>query len=102
MILTTAAVLSLFGIVAFAIGSIYGHPGVAMFGAIIIIGVGGTGVVDGIQIKTGETHTETNNTTVIEDNYEDITTHSQFPFPVVWLLFGAVLLVSSLGEASEK
>ena len=103
MLLVTAAVLSGFGIIAFILGGVFDHPGLGMFGAIIIIGVGGTAAVDSVQIKTGETHTEgANNSTVIEDNYQDISTHSRFPFPIVWLLFGAVMLVGSLGEASEE
>lgn len=103
MILTSAAVVAGLGFVLFIAGSALDRPEVAMFGAIIVVGIGGTGAMDGYQVKTGEVHKtdEANNTTVINNTYEDLSIHTDFPLDIVIILLGAVMLMSSAGEASE-
>jgi hypothetical protein len=54
MILTTAAFLSGASIVLFVAGFVLSRPGVAMFGAILMIGVGAAGMSTGFQVATGE------------------------------------------------
>jgi hypothetical protein len=53
MILVTAAALTLLGVALFAMGLALERPELAMFGAIVMIGVGATGMVTGIQVESG-------------------------------------------------
>jgi len=112
MILNTALFLLAAGMAAFALGKIFKRPGVAMIGAIIIIGVGATALTGNIQVATGEDTEEweeydpnrgqnviyTNSTTV----YTDIETAADFPVGAVLMSLGAVMLIGATGEASEK
>jgi len=60
VILATAAALGGAGGVLFLVGFSLGRPELAMFGAILVIGVGAAGAAQGFTVKTGEeTHTET-------------------------------------------
>lgn len=106
MLLQTAAIFAGLGIAFFVIGLVFDRPELALFGAIIVIGVGGTGVVQGYQVAVGENVTIENvssNTTVetSETTYEDVTAISSFPLEIIVLLLGAIMLISSAGEASE-
>jgi sugar lactone lactonase YvrE len=64
VLLTTAAAFALLGIVVFVVGLAADRPELAMFGAVIVIGVGGTGVVQGYQVETGTNETTESLTTV--------------------------------------
>lgn len=77
MILQTAALLLAVGFIAYALGKVTDRPGVAMIGAIVVIGVGATAMTGGIQVATGEDVTERTNT--VEQRYDDIgmSTHLQ-------------------------
>jgi hypothetical protein len=103
MILQTATLLLAVGFAAFIVGHISGHPGVAMIGAIVIIGVGATAMTGGIQHQDGTTeYTNAQNETVTERTYSDISTMSEFPVGVMLMGLGAVLLLTSTGQASEE
>jgi sugar lactone lactonase YvrE len=54
MILTTAAAVSAFGLLLFFIGQSTDNHGVAIIGAVFIIGVGAAGAVGGYQVAVGE------------------------------------------------
>lgn len=53
-LLLVAGVVGGFGSLVFAAGFFLGRPGLAMLGAILVIGIGGAGMVDGYQVKTGQ------------------------------------------------
>lgn len=107
MILQTAIAIAGIGFVAYALGHLFNRYGVAMIGAIIVIGVGASIMTGGVQVAVGEDQvtinesgdkTVTNSTTV----YEDVDTQSDFPVGVVVLALGAVMLIGTTGEASEQ
>lgn len=106
MIFETAVMLTSIGLVLYMAGYYFDRPELAMFGAIIIIGIGAAGVVDGYEVRTGEEREITNvseNETVevVNHTYEDVEIHGDFPLPIVVLLLGAVMLIGAAGEASE-
>lgn len=79
-----------------------------MFGAVLMIGVGGMGVVQGYQVEAGEVQTQTYNettnttTTEISVQYDDVDSIANFPLELMIVLLGAVMLMSGAGEASEE
>lgn len=103
MMLSAAAALGVLSMVLFLGGLLVDRPELAMFGAIIMIGVGASGAVDGINVKTGEVEVtnETANETYVNGTFEDVETHTGFPLDIVLLLLGAVMLIGGAGEASE-
>lgn len=103
MLLETSVAIASLGFITFVVGGILRRPELAMIGAIIVIGLGATMELDGVQVKTGEIHNTTDsNETVISNQYEDIATHSEFPFGIVVILLGVVMFFIGSGEASEK
>ena len=72
MILATAAALTLLGVALFAMGLALDRPELAMFGAIVMIGVGATGMVTGIQVESGSrTTVETTDASVPDLSFSD-------------------------------
>jgi len=67
VLLTTAAVIAGLSIILFVIGLVLDRPEIALFGAIIMIGVGGTGVVQGYQVETGTRTTIVKSTVALEN-----------------------------------
>ena len=108
VLLTTAAVFAALSIILFVAGLALQRPEIAMFGAVIMIGVGGMGVAQGYQVESGEVQTETFNettnttTTEVEMQYEDVDSIANFPLELLIVLLGAVMLMSGAGEASEE
>lgn len=103
MILTTFIAIFAIGLATFALGSIISRPDIAVVGAVIILGVGGVALVEGIVVQTGETIEETeNNVTIVQDTYSDISTLTSFRFEFVVLLLGALMVFKSLEELSES
>lgn len=105
MIAGVAVGFIVLGMILFAIGFHFDRPEIAMFGALIIIGIGATAMTSGVEIKVGENTTtiEDNgtNVTVTEDVHEDINVHSGFPLDIIIMLLGVVMLIGSAGAASE-
>lgn len=59
MLIEHVALVGGFGLVAYIVGILFDRPDVAAIGAIIIIGIGGSGTLTGIQYHVGETTTTT-------------------------------------------
>lgn len=92
MILTTAAFLTTIGIAAFVLGHSYGYQGIAVIGAVLIVGVGAGAMIDGLDTQTGERQIEVNNsTTQVENVYEPIGIGTSFPVGLVVLLMGGAM-----------
>lgn len=108
MLIEVAGVFSLLGIVMFMGGMAYDRPELMMIGAIVVIGIGGTGAVQGFQVQTGseevQTYNNTTNTTTTEINeqYEDVSAISSFPLELIVLLIGVIMLMTATGRASEQ
>lgn len=97
MILTTAAFLTTVGLVAFVLGHSYGYQGIAVIGAILIVGVGAGAMVDGIETQTGERQIDVDNsTTEVERVYEPIGVSTSFPVGLVVLLLGGAMAGQAL------
>jgi len=107
MIFEIAALVGIAGIILFALGFWFERPELAMFGALLVIGIGIAGMYSGYQIESGEIRTtitddQTNETvTTIDKTYKEIEIHPDYPLDIIVLLLGAVMLIGSAGAASE-
>jgi len=98
---TLAGFLTLFGFGMWIVGSVFEYIGIAMIGAAIIIGTGAVVADGGLEYETGETRIEeSNNTTVIEKDYQSINTPQQLSLGGLWMLFGGLLAIHRLNESS--
>jgi len=98
---TLAGFLTALGFVMWIVGSVSEYVGIAMIGAAIIIGTGAMVTDGGLEYQTGETRIEeSNNTTVIEKEYDRINTPSQLSLGGLWMLFGGLLAIHQLNDTS--
>lgn len=99
MLWTLAGFLTLFGFVLWIVGSVNEYVGIAMIGAAIIIGTGAMVTDSGLEYQTGETRIEeSNNTTVVEKDYQSIDTPQQLSLGGLWMLFGGLLAIHQLND----
>lgn len=97
MILTTAAFLSILGLIAWVLGHIYSYQGIAALGAVLMVGVGGAVMVGGLDTAAGEQRVQIDaNTTEVTTTYEPIGTTSSFPTGLVLTLLGGVMTMRAL------
>lgn len=97
MLLTIAAVLTVFGLLLFAAGEVFGYQAVAVIGAVVILGVGGSIVTGGLEHRTGQVETQISaNETVVDYQTEPVQTQSQFPLGVLVMLAGGVAALRAL------
>lgn len=101
MILQTATVLALIGFATWLIGLLLDYRGVAVIGAVIVVGVGAAVTEDGgLTQKTGEIETTApDNTTEVEYQYEPVETPGQLNLGVLIMLLGGVLVLHGLNDA---
>ena len=102
MILETFAVITALGIITFVVGYVLGLPELAFIGAVIVVGVGAAGYIDGIVVESGYMMDDTGTYSNTTYNYEEISTVTSFPFEFVIMMMGAVMAFRSLGELSEQ
>lgn len=97
MLLTIAAVLTVFGLLLFAAGEVFGYQAVAVIGAVVILGVGGSIVTGGLEHRTGQVETQISaNETVVDYQTEPVQTQSQFPLGLLVMLAGGVAALRAL------
>lgn len=97
MIITTLALLLSLGFVAFLVGNAFGYQGIAVIGAVLIVGAGAAVTGDGVEVRTGERIESTSaNTTVTEYQYETSETPVNLPFGVLMMLMGGVLALRTI------
>jgi len=118
MLLTTAAFLSILGLVAWVLGHVYSYQGIATLGAVLVVGVGAAVMVGGLEIPAGEERIETTtvNTTEaatadgnvtnvtgsqtttaeVQTVHEPIGTTSSFPTGLVITLLGGVMTLRAV------
>lgn len=98
MILTVGAALTLFGFLAFIVGSVLDMQGVATIGGVIVFGVG-LMASDGIQHKAGETKVQVDeSTTRVEPVYRPIDTPQNLSLSLLVMLAGGAMTLRAIGE----
>ena len=103
MLLQTFVAVFALGLAGFVVGTIFDRPDIAMIGAVLILGIGGVGLVEDVEVRTGEVETVNNstNTTTTEYQHEPIAGLSSFPIELVVMLMGAVMTFSSIEKFGE-
>jgi hypothetical protein len=97
MIVTTLALLLALGFAAFVLGNVLGYQGIAMIGAVLIVGAGAAVADGGIETKSGVTvETTSANTTVETYQYQTSETPVNLPFGGLVMLLGGVLALRSI------
>jgi len=103
VVLRAFLAITVFGIGVWAVGTAIRRPDVAAIGSIVVIGIGGSAILgEGILVEAGASQVVQNNTTIINTTYEPLETAASFPFDIVVLFLGSIMLFQSLGEASEQ
>lgn len=101
MIWTLAGFVTLLGLVMWIVGTVRGYLGIAVIGAVLVLGTGAIVANSGLEYRTGETRIqETANRTVVSNQYRTIATPQQLSLGGLWMLFGALLAIHSLNEVS--
>jgi len=96
MLLATALALSLFGLVVWAAGLQFGYTGVAVLGAVLVVGVGASVLGTGLQQRAGTVEQSPNSTTtVISVQTAPVTFVSSFNAGLIWTLLGGVLTLQA-------
>lgn len=98
MILSTAVFLTGLGVVVWALAEVFSYRGIAVLGAVLVVGVGTAVMVGGLEYQAGETQIETDggNTTEIEYEYQEIGTTSSFPTGMILTLLGGTMMLRSI------
>lgn len=97
MLLVPALTLSAFGLVVWALGLQMGYKGIAVIGAVLVVGVG-VGVLDtGLQQKAGTVENSVNSsTTEISVQREPVPLTATFNVGFMWTLLGGALALQAL------
>jgi hypothetical protein len=99
MLATTAALLMGVGFVAFVLGAVFQYQGVAVIGAVLILGVGAVVTVSGVEHRSGEVvTTQPDNSTVHDFQYERTETPQNLSLGTLLMLLGGVLALRSLND----
>jgi hypothetical protein len=98
MLLTVSAFLCLIGFVAWTLGIVLEFQGVAAIGAVLVVGVGAAAMVDGLEVRDGQTEStnSTTNTTTISPDYQEVETMGSFPLGALFTLLGGVMVLRSM------
>jgi hypothetical protein len=111
MLLTIALGLSALGFVGIAVGAAFDMTGVAVIGAVIIVGVGATVTTQGLQYRDGQTVEKefrnesgefVNNESAVEATYREVETADQLSIGFLWMLLGggpALHFISRAGDS---
>ncbi|WP_211693308.1 hypothetical protein [Natronomonas halophila] len=98
-----AATFTALGFIGWLVGMLLEMPGVAMLGAILVVGVGGMVMSDGLQVRDGQIERNVSaDETEIEYTYSDFQPMDRWPVGELWLIFGGILTLRSLSGVSES
>lgn len=91
------------GLALFVIGLFGGRPELTLIGAIVIVGIGGVGVLDGYEVATGQVQAfnNTSNTTTINTTFQPVKSIEQFPVGVIIAIIGGLMFFAAAEGASE-
>lgn len=99
MLWTLAGFITGLGLVLWIVGSVLDYVGIAMIGAVLILGTGAIVADSGIEYKIGETRiNETADTTEIQYDFSEQNTPEQLSLGGLWMLAGGLLMLQKLGE----
>lgn len=102
MILTVAAFLSALGLVTWVIGFYLRFTGMAVIGAVLLLGVGAMVMIDGLEHEAGEIETEDADGTVERQTmYDPVETGQSFPLGALLTILAGVLVMRSLNQQAE-
>lgn len=100
--LTTATFFGALGITAWLIGWVFEYQGIAVIGAVIVVGLGAGILQGGVYQQTGQTrviNNSTANTTVTVDyQYEQVGTPERLPFGALVVLLGGLGVLQSFNR----
>lgn len=98
MILVVSVFLTGLGMAAWIAGFVLDMPGIAAIGGVLVVGVGATAMIDGLERQDGkiETVNDSTNATTTERQYEEVDTIQSFSLGMVLTLLGGVQVLRSL------
>lgn len=97
MLLVPALALSLFGLVVWGVGLQMGYKGIAVIGAVLVVGVGVSVLDTGLQQRAGTIeHNVNSSTTEVSVQNEPVPLTSAFNTGLIWSLLGGVLVLQAL------
>lgn len=97
MLLVSALALSAFGLLVWVAGLQMSFKGIGAVGAALVVGVGASVLLDGLQRRAGTIeHAVNSSTTTISVQTEPVTLISSFDAGVVWMLLGSLFLFHAL------
>lgn len=103
MILILAATFTALGFIGWIVGYLLEMPGLAVLSAILVVGVGGMVLTDGLQVRDGEIQTNTSSDeTEIQYTYSEFEPMDYWPIGELWLLFGGLLTLRGFAVVSES
>jgi hypothetical protein len=102
MILILAATFTALGFLGWILGIVLDMPGVAMLGAILVVGVGGMVMTDGLQVRDGQVERNvSSDETEIDYTYSEFEPMDRWPVGELWLLLGGIMALRSLSGVSD-
>jgi len=97
MLLTPALAISALGLLIWAVGLRMGFKGIAVIGAVLVVGVGATVLTTGLQHEAGKTEEQINSsTTTISVQTEPVQLISSFDAGLVLSLLGGAMTLQGL------
>lgn len=94
MLLTSAVILTALGFVVWGAGIVGDYTALAALGAVLVVGVGGMVLTDGLERTNGEVREVVgNDQTVVTPQTTEINLLPQTPTGAVWMLIGAVMFM---------
>lgn len=97
MLLVPALALSVFGLAVWVVGLQLGYKGIAVIGAVPVVGVGVSILTTGLEQHAGTVEESVNSsTTIISVQTEPVTLISSFQAGFIWSLLGSVLVLQGL------
>lgn len=102
MILTVAAFLSALGLVTWVLGYYLRFTGMAVIGAVLLLGVGAMVMIDGLEHSSGEIETQADDGTIERQTiYDQVDTGQSFPLGALLTILAGVLVMRSLNQQAE-
>jgi len=99
MLVVPAIALSVFGLAVWAIGLQMGYRGVAVLGGVLVVGVGTSILLTGLEQQVGTVEQTVNSShTIISMQTEPVTLISSFDAGLVWSLLGSVLVLQGINN----
>jgi len=97
MLLIPAVTLTGLGLVVWLVGIFGEYHGLAALGAVLVVGVGGMVLTNGLEQNAGTIEKQVNSTTTEKiPQTEPIDLLPQTPTGAVWMLMGGVMLLQGL------